>query len=68
MPGDQLATFTDRREAIALFDSLRGRHPNLQQAIACFQAAFEMFSLMHSAIMQKEWEETLKRPRMNCKV
>jgi hypothetical protein len=28
MSGDQLATFTDRREAIALFDHLRGRDPN----------------------------------------
>jgi hypothetical protein len=27
MPGDPLATFTDRREAIALFDKLRGRDP-----------------------------------------
>lgn len=27
MPGDPLATFTDRREAIALFDYLRGRDP-----------------------------------------
>ena len=28
MSADQLATFTDRREAIALFDHLRGRDPN----------------------------------------
>ncbi len=28
MPGGQLATFTDRREAIALFDMLRGRNPD----------------------------------------
>src|SRR5947209_12322690 len=28
MPGDPLATFTDRREAIALFDELRSRHPD----------------------------------------
>ncbi len=28
MLNDQLATFTDRREAIALFNSLRGRDPN----------------------------------------
>jgi len=28
MSGDQMATFTDRREAIALFDHLRGRDPN----------------------------------------
>src|SRR5579884_2866427 len=29
MLNDQLATFTDRREAIALFNSLRGRDPNM---------------------------------------
>ncbi|MFL5626819.1 MAG: hypothetical protein ACJ788_14640 [Ktedonobacteraceae bacterium] len=28
MANDQLATFTDRREAIALFNSLRGRNPD----------------------------------------
>ncbi|HEX9132581.1 MAG TPA: hypothetical protein VF844_09825, partial [Ktedonobacteraceae bacterium] len=28
MAGDPLATFTDRREAIALFDYLRGRDPD----------------------------------------
>src|SRR5438876_6197623 len=28
MPGDPLGTFTDRREAIALFDHLRSRHPD----------------------------------------
>jgi len=28
MLNNALATFTDRREAIALFDLLRGRHPD----------------------------------------